>query len=396
MNLKAWEQELAAVMPFVLEARRDLHRHPEVGGEEQWTRAYLEKALQGMGIPTQRFEGTCGVMAQVEGMRPGPCLGIRADIDGLPVEEETGLPFASEIPGRMHACGHDAHMALALGTAMYLSTHRERWAGTVKIFFEAEEETRGGAKFMVEQGCLEHPRVDWVIGQHMNPRYPAGTFFAKAGFVSGASDEVCLRILGHSCHGAYPESGTDAIVIGAQVITALQTLVSRNISPLDSAVLTLGTVRGGKASNIICGDVQYTGTLRTLSEKTRDMLKKRIPQLAAGIAQGMGGNAEVRIQPGYGAVYNDDALYAKIEALARDTLGADAVVRREAPSLGVESFGYFQKDTPGVYYDLGSGVGTALHTGTFVVDEACLLPGVALQCATALMLLGTTKGGNEE
>ena len=118
MNLKAWEQELAAVMPFVLEARRDLHRHPEVGGEEQWTRAYLEKALQDMGIPTQRFEGTCGVMAQMEGMQPGPCLGIRADIDGLPVEEETGLPFASEIPGRMHACGHDAHMALALGTAM--------------------------------------------------------------------------------------------------------------------------------------------------------------------------------------------------------------------------------------------------------------------------------------
>ena len=388
MNLEAWGRELAEVMPFVQEARRELHRHPEVGGKEQWTRAYLEKALRGMGLPTQRFEGTCGLMAWIDGARPGPCLAIRADMDGLPVEEATGLPFASQIPGCMHACGHDAHMALALGTALYLSQCRERMAGTVKFFFEAEEETRGGAKFMVEQGCLENPRVDWVIGQHMNPRYPAGTFFAKPGFVSGASDELRLRVLGRSCHGAYPESGTDAIVIGAQVVTALQTLVSRGISPLDSAVLTLGTVQGGSANNIICGEVLFTGTLRTLSEKTREELKRRIPELASGIAGGMGGEAEVRIQPGYGAVYNDDALYARVEVLARELLGEGALVSREAPSLGVESFGYFQKDTPGVYYDLGSGVGTALHTGTFKVDEDCLLPGVALQCAIALALLG--------
>lgn len=387
MNLQAWERELAAVMPFVIEVRRQLHRHPEVGGKEQWTRAYLERTLADMGLDSQRFEGTCGLAACIEGARPGPCLAIRADMDGMPIQEETGLPFASELPGSMHACGHDAHMALALGTAKYLSTHRDRFAGTVKLLFEAEEETRGGAKFMVEQGCLECPRVNWVIGQHMNPRYPAGTFFAKPGFVSGASDELRLRVLGRSCHGAYPESGTDAIVISAQIVTALQTLVSRGISPLDSAVLSLGTVQGGTANNVICGEVLLTGTLRTLSEKTRKELKCRIPRLAQGIAQGMGGEAEVAIQPGYGAVYNDDALYAQVEDLAREMLGAERVVRREAPSLGVESFGYFQKDTPGVYYDIGSGVGTALHTGTFLVDEACLLPGVAMQCATALSLL---------
>ena len=389
MNLEAWRQELAPVMPFVLETRRALHRRPELGGQEEWTRAYLEEALAGMGLTTRRFADTCGVLAQIEGAQPGPCLAIRADMDGLPVTEETGLPFASEIPGRMHACGHDAHMALALGTAMYLSARRERLRGTVKFFFEAEEETRGGARLMVEQGCLERPRVDWVIGQHMNPRYPAGTFFAKPGFVSGASDELRLRVLGRSCHGAYPESGTDAIVIGAQVVTALQTLISRRLSPLDSAVLTLGTVQGGSANNIICGEVLFTGTLRTLSEKTRLELKGLIPQLASGIARGMGGDAETCIQPGYGAVYNDDRLYAKIEALAAEMLGPERIVRREAPSLGVESFGYFQLHTPGVYYDLGSGVGTALHTGTFLVDEDCLLPGVALQCATALALLGT-------
>ena len=163
----------------------------------------------------------------------------------------------------------------------------------------------------------------WVIGQHMNPRYAAAVFFARPGFVSGASDEVEITVRGKSCHGAYPESGVDAIVIAAQVVTALQTMVSRTISPLDSAVLTLGTVQGGKACNIICGEVRMTGTLRTLSDKTRVMLKERIAQLASGVAQGMGGDAEVVITPGYGAVYNDDALYARMEPLAAELLGED-------------------------------------------------------------------------
>lgn len=389
MNMADWEKELSDIMPFVLEERRRLHQHPEVGGQEQWTRAELIRVLEDMGLTVTTFEDTCCLMTSIQGAAPGKCLAIRADIDGLPMAEETGLPFASGCPGCMHACGHDAHMALALGTAKYLSRHREAFAGTVKFFFEAEEETRGGAKLMVEQGCLEHPRVDWVIGQHMNPRYPAGTFFARPGFVSGASDELRLTVTGRSCHGAYPESGVDAIVLAAQVVTALQSLVSRGISPLDSAVLTLGTIQGGTANNIICGEVHLTGTLRTLSQRTRAQMKQRIPQLAQAVAQGMGGDAQVEILPGYGAVYNDDALYARLEPLARELLGEGRVVRREAPSLGVESFGFFQRETPGVYYDLGCGVGTALHTGTFTVDEACLLPGVALQCAAALTLLNS-------
>ena len=194
MKLADWEKELAEVMPFVKEVRRKLHRHPEVGGEERWTREFLEETLHGFGLKTTRFEDTCCVMTIIAGTRPGKCIAIRADIDALPIQEETGLPFASEIPGRMHACGHAAHMALALGTAKYLSSHREKFAGTVKFFFEAEEETRGGAKLMADQGCLENPRVDWVIGQHMNPRYAAGVFFAKPGFVSGASDEVEITV----------------------------------------------------------------------------------------------------------------------------------------------------------------------------------------------------------
>ena len=176
------------------------------------------------------------------------------------------------------------------------------------------------------------------------------------------------------------------------MVTALQSLVSRTISPFDPAVLTIGTIEGGQANNIVCGEVRMHGTLRTLSPQTRTFLKRRLTETAQGIAAAMGGGAEVEIKPGYGAVYNDDAAYAVIEREAERVLGAEKIVRREAPSLGVESFCFFLKDTPGVYYDIGSGKGMALHTGTFCVDEDCLLPGVAMQCASVLALLREGEG----
>lgn len=388
-----WAEALRDVTPRVTELRRTLHRHPEVAGEEKWTRETIASELRSLGIEVSFFDDCCGVMGVLRN-GPGRCVAIRADMDALPVTEQTGLPFASEFPGVMHACGHDAHMALALGSAMWLSEHREMWRGTVKWFFEPEEETRGGGQIMVAQGCLENPRVDIVIGQHMNPRYDAGTFFAKPGFVSGSSDEIVLTVRGASCHGAYPESGVDAIVIAGQVVSALQSLVSRTISPFDPAVLTIGTIEGGQANNIVCGEVRMRGTLRTLSPQTRAFLKRRLTGTARGIAEAMGGGAQVEINPGYGAVYNDDAAYAVIEREAKRVLGAEKIVRREAPSLGVESFCFFLRDTPGVYYDLGSGKGTALHTDTFRVDEACLRPGVAMQCASVLALL--REGASDE
>ena len=384
MTLASWEEALASVMPRVIELRRELHRCPELSGREERTQARVMEELNALGIETHTFADCHAVMGVLKNGE-GRCVAIRADMDALPVPEETGLPFASEVPGVMHACGHDAHMALALGSAMWLSAHRDQWRGTVKWLFEPAEETTGGGRLMAAQGCMDG--VDAVIGQHMNPRYEAGTFFAKPGFVSGASDKIELTVKGRSCHGAYPESGTDAIVIAAQVVSALQTLVSRTISPFDPAVLTFGTVSGGTANNIICGEVRLTGTLRTLAPATRAALRERIASVARGVAEGMGGGVEVVIEPGYGAVYNDDHAYAIIENLARELVGDGRIVRRDAPSLGVESFCYFIEKTPGVYYDIGSGVSTALHTPTFTVDEDCLLPGVALQCASVMALL---------
>lgn len=386
MNLNHWQEQLKDVMPRVIELRRWLHQHPEVSGNEVETKQLIIRELTALGMEIHTFEDCHGVMGILRNGE-GRCVAIRADIDALPVTESPDMPFASTCEGVMHACGHDAHTVLALGSAMWLSQHRDQWQGTVKWLFEPAEETFGGGRLMVEQGCMENPKVDCVFGQHMNPRYEAGTFFAKPGYVSGSSDTLHLTIRGQTCHGAYPEAGVDAIVIAGQVVSALQSLVARTISPFDPAVVTIGTIQGGTANNIICEEVKMLGTMRTLSDETRAKLKERIASVAQGVAQGMGGEAEVTITPGCSALYNHDDYYARIEALAEQLVGKDKIVRRDAPSLGVETFCYFLKNTPGVYYDLGSGVGTALHTSTFCVDEACLLPGVALQCASVLDLL---------
>lgn len=386
MSLTYWQEQLKDIMPRVTEMRRWMHQHPELSGREVETQQLLIRELTEMGMEVHTFQDCYGVMGILRNGE-GRCVAIRADMDALPVQEPADKPFASQVESVMHACGHDAHMALALGSAMWLSRNKAKWQGTIKWLFEPAEETFGGGRLMVEQGCLNNPKVDCVIGQHMNPRYEAGTFFAKPGYVSGSSDELRLKISGKTCHGAYPEAGVDAIVIAGQVVSALQTLVSRTISPFDPAVITIGTIQGGTANNIVCGEVNMVGTMRTLYAETRAALKDRIVSVVQGVARAMGGEAEVAINPGYGAVYNHDGYYARIEALAAELVGQEKIVRREAPSLGVESFCYFLKDTPGVYYDLGSGVGTALHTSTFCVDECCLLPGVALQCASALDLL---------
>ena len=386
MDGQAWKEALSGMMPHLLEVRRELHAHPEVSGSEHETKRRILRELQALGIETFEFDGCCSVMGVLRNGFGG-CVAIRADMDALPIREETGLPFASVNEGVMHACGHDVHMTLALGSAAWFAAHRDQWSGTVKWLFESEEETVGGGQRMVAQGCMRDPAVECVIGQHMNPAYPVGTFYACPGYVSGASDELNLTVRGNACHGAYPQRGTDAIVIAAQVITALQTLISRNISPFEPAALTLGTIRGGTANNIVCGEVTLRGTLRTVSDDIRRQLCERIRGTVSGVAAAMGGSGEAEIVPSYGAVYNDPAFYALVADCAREILGEQRMVLQKAPSLGVESFCYFLKETPGVYYDLGSGVGTGLHTAAFCVDEAVIPLGIAMQTASALAIL---------
>ncbi len=386
MTLDQWRVSLDDILPEIIALRRELHMHPELGGAEEQTRALIVRAMQKTQAELSFFDDCFGVMAILRN-GDGPCIAIRADMDALPLDEKAKSECCSCVPGVMHACGHDVHMALAIGTAYWLDRNHDQWHGTVKLLFEPAEETFGGSQLMVAQGCLNHPKVDCVIGQHVNPHYAAGAFFSMPGYVSGSSDKLVLTVNGKRSHGAYPEGGVDAIVIAAQVVTALQSLVSRSISPFEPAVITFGTVNGGTANNIICDQVTLVGTLRTLSADTRAFLRSRITETAEGIASAMGGSANVEIEAGYGAVYNHDVYHQLAESCARALVGDDLVIRRKQASLGVESFCYFVQDTPGVFYDLGCGVGTALHTDTFQINEACLLPGIAMQCETALAIM---------
>lgn len=389
MDWNGWCDALRDVMPRVQDDFRLLHRCPELSGHEAQTRQLVADTLTELGITVRLFDGCHSLMGTLRN-GDGPCVAIRADMDALPIEEKSGLPYASERSGAMHACGHDAHTVMALGSAMWLAANRHRWRGTVKWLFESAEETTGDARIMARQGCMADPAVDVVIGQHVNPRYPAGTFFGKPGCVNGSSDSVTLTVRGRSGHGAYPESGVDAILITAQVLSALQLLISRELSPFEPVAMTFGKIQGGTAGNVICDRVTVTGTLRTLTAETRERMIRRIGETVAGVAKAMGGEGGAEITPCYPPLFNDNARYAVVEAAALAALGEARIVRREKPSLGVESFAFFLDDTPGVFYDIGCGVGSALHTDTFRVDEATLLPGVALQCAAVLAFLSIT------
>lgn len=289
----------------------------------------------------------------------------------------------------MHACGHDAHTAIALGAGRLLYGLRERLHGRVKLLFQPAEETVGGAEPMVAAGVMENPHVDRVYGLHVMPYLPVGQVETRAGTLNASTDTVRLTIRGRSGHGAYPEQGTDAIVCAAQVITALQTIVARNVSPLQSAVLTIGMIEGGTAQNIICDAVHMRGTLRTANAALRTAMKQRIADIAGGVASAMGCTAEVEIIPGYAALVNDSAEAARVRRVASALLGADNVLDKEAPSMGGEDFSFFGDCAPGAFYHIGCSradelPAPPLHSRDFHLDEGCLAIGVMMHAALVL------------
>jgi len=372
---------------WIIECFQTLHRRPELSGQEYETRAFLLAELEALGIERLPCDAGNAVVGLIRGGQPGPTIALRADMDALPVEEPADAPFSSERPGVMHACGHDAHMAIQLGAARLLTAHKERMCGNVKLLFEPAEETTGGAQHMIAAGCLENPRVDAIIGLHVSPALPAGHMSARPGIAHGSSDEVTLTLRGRAGHAAHPEQGVDAVMIAAQVITALQTLVSRQTAPLDGAALSLCMIEGGTAPNILCDKVTVRGTLRTLLPETRERLKGRLLEITEGIAQALGGVGEGALTEGYGPVINDPALTALALETGRAILGEERVHIAECPSLGVESFSYFARQAPGVFWNIGCGLGPPIHAKEFVVDEACLPLGARLQAALAWELL---------
>ena len=382
MNLQELQREAQSIAPWITETRRALHRVPEAGFAEYKTQKLIAQKLDELGIPytTERT----WIVAQIDGALPGKTVALRADIDALPVDEPDTCPFHSEHEGWMHACGHDAHAAILLGAAKMLMGHRDHLRGSVRLLFQPAEETVGGAEPMVAAGVLDG--VGAVYGLHVQPYMNVGQIDTRPGTLNASTDELVLTIRGVSGHAARPEQGVDAIVCAGHLIAALQTIVSRSTSPLKPAVVSFGTIHGGTAQNVICGEVVMSGTLRTVDPELRETLQRRVKEIAAGIAATFGAEIEVTVFPGYAPLVNDPAETDRVLRLAREMVGESNVFIRTDPSMGGEDFAYFNQKVPGAYYHIGCATeqpAAALHSREFTVDERCLPLGAAMHCAIA-------------
>lgn len=378
--------------PIMLEHWKWLHAHPELSGQETQTAAYVAEQLRGMGLEPREHVGGHGVVALIQGAKPGKCLALRADMDALPITEETGLSFASTTPGVMHACGHDAHTAMLLCAAHVLTQLKDELHGSVKLIFQPSEETadNSGAKRMIADGALENPRVDAIIGQHVNPNRPTGVVTILEGAMSAASDRFFITIKGRSCHASKPNDGVDAIVVGAQVITALQSIVSRTVNPTDSCVITIGKVTGGTRYNVIADTFEMEGTCRNLNLSVRDAMPERMERIIRGITAGMGAEYEFRYVKGYSPIINDPDMFRLVRGTAAQLLGEENIVVPE-PALGGEDFSFFAERVPAAFYRTGCHKdGTPrypVHNGHFVPDETALYHGAHIMIASAVNFL---------
>jgi amidohydrolase len=374
-----------SVIARVVELRRTIHRHPELGFEEHATAALVEAELERLKIPHRRVART-GVIGVLRGGKRGRVAGLRADMDALPLDERTNLPFASEVSGAMHACGHDAHTAMLLGAAHVLASQREQLPGSVVFLFQPAEEGPGGAQPMIDEGALDDPRVDAIAMLHVDIRLETGAVSVTPGPVNASADELEIVVRGKGGHGASPHTALDAIPPSAAIVLALQNIASRETDPLDSVVVTIGTIAGGYRNNIIADEVRMTGTLRAHDPRVREELEARVRRIAEGVAAAYGAQAAVHVTYGYPPVVNDAALAEKFAAV----LGEEGMpVRALPPTMGAEDFAYFAQRVPGVLVRLGvrneaQGAVHPGHSAEFRIDEAALPVGVRTLAAFAI------------
>jgi len=378
----------SAVAQHLITHRRELHAAPELSFKEIETAHYIAERLVMLGVDklTQGVGGT-GVVAEIRGERAGRSVLVRADMDGLPLTETADVPFRSTHTGVMHACGHDVHMAIALELARFLAERRTELPGMVRFAFQPAEEQAGGAKPLIDAGVLDG--IDRVIGLHVWSQLPTGQVVVPPGVVMASADMFTVIIRGRGGHGAQPQLTIDAVVIAAQVVTALQTLVSRETSPVAPVVITLGSLHGGTAANIVAGEVAIQGTLRTFDAELRARLLARIAQLAEGIAGAMRGSSKFQLDSGTPPVVNNPAMADLVSEAASSILGNEAVVPLEPLMVG-EDFAYFLEERPGCFFLLGGapeGPPVVHHTPEFRIDERCLPIGFQVMCAAVLRLL---------
>jgi hippurate hydrolase len=367
----------------IVALRRDIHREPELGFDTEKTAEKVLAAIDGLPLEIETGVAQNGIVATLHGEGDGPTVALRADMDALPIHEDTGLPFVSEIDGRMHACGHDAHTSMLVGAAHTLSGMRDRLNGTVRFVFQPAEEGGGGGKVMVDEGVADD--VSSIFALHLWPGLPFGKVATKAGPIMAAADAFEMEIKGSGAHGAMPHLGADAVVIAAQVVTALQTVVSREVDPVEPAVLTVGEIGAGTAFNIIPEKARIGGTVRTLNADLREKMPGRIEELARGVARGMRGDAELDYRFSYPVTINDEGAAGRALNVAGELFGDESVLELSNPSMGAEDFAFFLEKVPGAFIWLGVGEDVSgLHTPQFAFDEEVLPRGSALLAALAL------------
>jgi hippurate hydrolase len=367
----------------IVALRRDIHREPELGFDTEKTAEKVLAALEGLPLDLETGVAKNGIVATLEGDGDGPTVALRADMDALPILENTGLPFASETEGRMHACGHDGHTSMLVGAAHALSGMRGRLDGTVKFVFQPAEEGGGGGKVMVDEGVADD--VSSIFALHLWPALPFGKVATKAGPIMAAADAFEMEIKASGGHGAMPHLASDAIAIAAQVVTALQTIVSREVDPIEPAVLTVGEIGAGTAFNIIADEARIGGTVRTLDADLRKQIPARMEELARGIAKGMQGDVDLDYTFSYPVTVNDEAAASRALTVAEDLFGGESVLELPNPSMGGEDFAFFLEKVPGAFIWLGVGEDVSgLHTPSFAFDEEILPRGSALLAALAI------------
>ncbi len=385
------KQEIAQRHSTLIDLRRDLHQYPELAMEETRTAGIIAERLRSSGLEVRPGVGKTGVVGVLRGGQPGKTLAIRADIDGLPVQEENDLPFISQVPGKMHACGHHGHLAIGLTAADILAAHRDDLHGNVTFLFQPAEERIGGAQPMIDAGALKNPDVDAVIALHLWNSLPAGQVGARAGATFASADGFTLRVRGRGGHGAMPNLSVDPVLAAAEILVALQSLVSREISPFNPAVLTIGSIHGGTAFNVIPDVVELQGTYRTFDDEDRAHLEKRIQEVAQRVAAGLRASVEVEMMRGCPACVSDEGMAKLVQRAAAEAIGAQNV-RADQLTTGSDDMAHFLNAVPGCYFFVGTqnsaiGCDAPHHSARFKSDEAGLPVGVEVTVRAALEYL---------
>ncbi|HEX9821976.1 MAG TPA: M20 family metallopeptidase [Methylomirabilota bacterium] len=384
--------EARGLLDDVIALRRRIHRHPEIGLTLPRTQQAVLEALDGLGLAIRTGQKTTSVVATLEGGRPGRTMLLRADMDALPLKEDTGLPFASEVDGAMHACGHDAHVAMLAGAARMLAVRRATLAGRVVFMFQPGEEGYHGARVMIEEGLLDGERKpDAAFGLHAGARLPAGVIGTRAGALLASGDTFQILVRGDGGHASAPHDCLDPIPIACEIVQAFQTLVTRRVNAFDPAVVTVAKIEAGTTRNIIPETASLLGTIRTVSEKTRTSVLDGVTRVAEGVAAAHGARAEVTLIRGYPVTVNDDGFAARVVRVATGLLGPERVQTMATPIMGSEDFSYVLQRVTGAFAFLGTrpaeGPAPPNHSNRMLVNEDALPAGVAMHVAVALDFL---------